>query len=270
MIAALIVLAVRFRSLGRRGLRLSLVALGICTAFSLVLAIPYIEVAREGRQFVQSADEVAGLGADFTKSENRLSIWGDVLDARRPVGAPSFPGVGLLLLAAVGTVSGLRGTGKRRQVVVLGSVLVAVGAFLALGTSSSGWRAYSPYRLLFEFVPLVKVLRAAARAWVIGVLGLGLLAGIGAAAVHVEPPGCSRRTTPAHWFRAESRAVPRSVANCTADALTKAITVIPVRRPSAWVLSWVTIAVSISGSGKPNSMATNRWRVDGFSDFRMF
>lgn len=183
VIAAIVVLAIRRRSLGRRGLKLCVVALGCCAAFALVLAVPYIQVAREGRPFVQSADEVGRLGANFTKAESRLTVWGGLLGTQTPNGVPSFPGVGLLILSPVGAFAALRAGERRRRTAMIALVLVGVGALLGLGTAASGWRAYSPYRLLFEYVPMFKVLRAASRAWVLGVLGLGLLSGLGACAI---------------------------------------------------------------------------------------
>jgi hypothetical protein len=64
-----------------------------------------------------------------------------------------------------------------------GVALTVVGAVLALGTAANGWRRYAPYRLLYEIGPPFDALRATARAWMIGLLGLGVLAGLGARAV---------------------------------------------------------------------------------------
>jgi hypothetical protein len=47
----------------------------------------------------------------------------------------------------------------------------------------TGWRRFAPYRLLFEYVPGWEALRATGRAWVVGLLGVGLLAGLGAVAL---------------------------------------------------------------------------------------
>jgi hypothetical protein len=66
-----------------------------------------------------------------------------------------------------------------RRAVVLGAVLLAAGAVLATGTAATGWRAWTPDRLLFDHLPGVRVVRAANRAWILGLLGLGLLAGAG-------------------------------------------------------------------------------------------
>jgi hypothetical protein len=54
---------------------------------------------------------------------------------------------------------------------------------LALGTSATGIRRYAPYRLLYEVGPPFSALRDTARAWMIGLCGLALLAGLGALAI---------------------------------------------------------------------------------------
>jgi uncharacterized protein YjeT (DUF2065 family) len=70
---------------------------------------------------------------------------------------------------------------------------VLVGLALGLGAGPTGWRRFLPYRLLFEYVPGWEALRATGRAWVVGLLGVGLLAGLGALAIG---RGLARR---AHW-----------------------------------------------------------------------
>jgi hypothetical protein len=72
---------------------------------------------------------------------------------------------------------------RQRRVVVAGGALVVAGALLGLGAGPHGWRRYLPYRLLFEYVPGWEALRATGRAWIVGLLGLGVLAGLGAVAV---------------------------------------------------------------------------------------
>ena len=179
--AAVLVLLVRWRDLGRDGTRAAGAALVAGVAAMGLLALPYAAVLAEGRDFVQSRDEVANLGADFTAAPPG-SVWGSVL-ASDSFSFSAFPGVALLGLSAAGLVVGLRGSPPVRRATVTGVVLVAAGAFLALGTASSGWRSYSPYGLLFDHVPGFSVIRAAARAWAIGLLGMGILAGTGCAAV---------------------------------------------------------------------------------------
>jgi hypothetical protein len=97
-------------------------------------------------------------------------------------GEPAFPGLVLLVLAPIGVVAGWRDR-ARRSAVVAGLALVLVGLALGLGAGPSGWRRFAPYRLLFEYVPGWEALRATGRAWVVGLLGVGLLAGIGTLAL---------------------------------------------------------------------------------------
>ena len=177
--AVALVAAFRWRDLrgrGAVGLGLGLLA---CAAGFVLLALPYLELLGEDRDFVRSADEVANLGIDLLRVDRRLVVWGGVLGKD---GSAAFPGLTLLVLSVVGVAHGLRSQDRRvRRVVLAGLVLLAGGLFLAVGTAGDGWRAWSPYRLLFEHVPGFKVIRAAARAWLIGLLGVGLLAGTGAA-----------------------------------------------------------------------------------------
>jgi hypothetical protein len=200
--AVALVAVVRRRDLGRRGG----IALGIglagCAAGVLALALPYLDVVREGRQFVRSAEEVANLGIDLTAVDPRLALWGPVL-GRDGFTLAAFPGVTLIGLGLVGAVAGVRSSDPRvRRATVAAIVLLVVGAFLATGTAGEGWRAWSPYRLLFEHVPGFKVIRAAARAWVVGLLGLGLLAGLGADRRSPTASGAGRRcTSPWRWWR---------------------------------------------------------------------
>jgi hypothetical protein len=176
LMAAGVITAVRWRSFGRRGRRGLGAALAGCAVGGLLLALPYLAVLAEGREFVRAASEVADLGADFTRADSRLWLWGGTVLDRPGSGAPLFPGLALLVLATGGLLLGWR-TGRYGRALAAAAGLAALGIFLALGTSDEGWRAWSPYRLLFENVPGVKILRAASRGWVVGLLGAGVLAG---------------------------------------------------------------------------------------------
>lgn len=180
--AILMVGVVRRRDLARRGLLALVGGLSTIVVATVVLALPYIAVVREGRHFVGSANEVAKLGVDFTRVERATLVWGRVVGTGI-FPAPAFPGVSLLLFTAVGAVSFWRFKGRGRRIASVATVFLIAGAFLGLGTSGHGWRAYSPYRLLFEFVPGFDILRASNRAWILGLLGLGLFAGEGISAV---------------------------------------------------------------------------------------
>jgi hypothetical protein len=200
--AAALVLAVRWRSLGRRGARFGLGSLVACVAAAAVLAIPYLSVRSEFPSFDRELANLGPFGADFARTDPRLSVWGDLLGLGEgwPVyGQPAFPGLMLLALAPIGLVSAWRAAGRARRVATTAAVLVVGGAFLGIGTAPDGWRAWSPYRILFEVVPGWRALRATGRGWAIGVLGVGLLAGYGALAV-------------ARWLSARTRVRPPRLA----------------------------------------------------------
>jgi hypothetical protein len=185
VIAATVVLVVRWRSLGRAGVVAAAGALVASAAVLALLAIPNLEVAARDPSYHFDLATFGPLGANFTHTEPDLVVWGPLLglgdtDTMRNA---VFPGLVLLALAATGVVSAWRARGRLRVVGWAGVALTAVGAVLALGTAASGWRRYAPYRLLYEIGPPFDALRATARAWMIGLLGLGVLAGLGARAV---------------------------------------------------------------------------------------
>ncbi len=180
--AAAVVLLVRRRSLGRRGWLYALGAVALAAACTLVMAIPYLQVRDEQPGFHRTLADLPALAADFGSTDPRLSIWGSLLGKGTgwPIyGEPAFPGLVLLVLAPIGAVAGWRAGGRLRRAVVTGGALTLVGLALGIGAGPTGWRRYAPYRLLFEFVPGWEALRATGRAWVVGLLGIGVLAGIG-------------------------------------------------------------------------------------------
>jgi hypothetical protein len=180
--AAAVVLLVRWRSLGRRGWLYAAGALLVAALCALVMAIPYLQVRDEQPGFHRTLADLPALAADFLSTDPRLSVWGSLLGKGTgwPIyGEPAFPGIVLLVLAPIGAIAGWRARGRERRTVVVGAALTVVGAALAIGAGPSGWRRYAPYRLLFEYVPGWEALRAAGRAWVVGLLGVGLFAGLG-------------------------------------------------------------------------------------------
>jgi hypothetical protein len=184
-VAAVVVLAVRWRSLLWRGVVAGAVALATSAVLLALLAIPNLQVADRDPSYHFSLANFAPLGANFTHTEPGLVVWGGLLglsdtDTMRNA---VFPGVVLLALAVVGAVVGCRAGGRRRTATIAGLALTAAGGLLALGTSDTGWRRFAPYRFLYELGPPFDALRATARAWMIGLLGLGLLGGFGAVAV---------------------------------------------------------------------------------------
>jgi hypothetical protein len=184
-----VVLLCRARSLGRRGWLAALAALGVGGVCTLLLAIPYLQVQSDMPGFQRTLAELVGLNAKYGKSDPRLSIWGSILgyptvhDGWPIHGEPAWPGLVVLLLAPVGAVTGWRAGGRLRRTAIVGGAITALGVLLASGAAPSGIGAYSPYRLLFDYVPGVSALRATGRAWSVGMLGLGVLAGLGALAI---------------------------------------------------------------------------------------
>ena len=183
--AAAVILLVRWRSLGRRGWLWAVGALAVAGACALALAIPYLQVRNDQPGFKRTLADLPPLAADFGATDPRLSIWGSILGTGGgwPIyGEPAFPGLFLLLLAPIGAVAGWR-SARRRLATIAALALVLVGLALGLGAGPTGWRRYAPYRLLFEYVPGWEALRATGRAWVVGLLGVGVLAGLGALAI---------------------------------------------------------------------------------------
>jgi hypothetical protein len=162
-------------------------ALGVSLACILVLAIPYFQVRSEQPTFERDLSDLPALSADFGATDPRLLIWGPLIgdgpDSWPVYGEPAFPGLVVLVLAPIGLVAGWRAAGERRRATIAAAALVVVGALLGLGAGPTGWRQFMPYRLLFEFVPGWNALRATGRAWVIGLLGVGVLAGLGVEAL---------------------------------------------------------------------------------------
>lgn len=174
VVVALVVMAARRRDLGRRGLVWGAGALFLAGVALTPLVVPYLQRRAALPTFRWTLRDLAIGGADFTKVDARLALWGRVIPAG-PFPPPLFPGLTLLGLGALGLVRG-----QDRRAARLGLVLVVVGAFLALGTADDGWRRWSPYRLLFEYVPGWNALRGTSRGWMVGLAGLGVLAGLGA------------------------------------------------------------------------------------------
>jgi hypothetical protein len=184
--AAAVVLLVRWRSLGRRGWLWAVGALAVAGACALAMAIPYLQVRNDQPGFKRTLADLPPLAADFGATDPRVSIWGSLLGTGGgwPIyGEPAFPGLVLLVLTPIGAIAGWRARARLRLATIAALALVLVGLALGLGAGPTGWRQYAPYRLLFEYVPGWEALRATGRAWVVGLLGVGVLAGIGALAI---------------------------------------------------------------------------------------
>ena len=182
VVVALVVAAVRFRSFGRRGFAyLAGGAAGGGVVVAL-MAIPYLRVRDRFPGIEWTLDGISAFGAHFTEVDYRDRLWAPLLGA--PTGSAAekaFPGLVVLGFAVCALVVARRMAPKLRPAVWAGLALTVVGFLMAIGASDSGWRRYTPYRLVFEIVPGFTALRDTGRAWIIGMLGLGLLAGLGVA-----------------------------------------------------------------------------------------
>ena len=181
--AAGIVVLVRVRSLRARGLLGALAAVLTAVALLLPIAWPYLRNARElGDAYRWQLGDLAASGADFLSVDPASTVWGSALAA--PTGIfsqPTFPGVAVLGLALVGLVAW--GRQADRRVRTLAVSLAVVGAVLAIGSADEGWRRHAPYRLVYDHVPGGDALRATGRFWLVGLLGMGLLVGVGVARI---------------------------------------------------------------------------------------
>jgi hypothetical protein len=185
IIAAAVVLLVRWRALGKRGLLVAAGALAASAVLLAILAIPNLAVQSRDPSYTFTLADFDLNGANFGHTEPGLSVYGSILGLgeKDTMRNALFPGFALLGFAIAGAISGWRAGGRRKTATITGLALIVVGALLAIGTSDSDWRKYAPYRVLYELVPPFDALRATARAWMIGLLGLGLLAGFGALAL---------------------------------------------------------------------------------------
>lgn len=180
--AAVVVLVVRARHLGRRGWLAAGASLAVAGAAALLLAAPYLGRHAAIPNFHWTIADLRSEGADFLHADSRLAVFGGALGRGRPwpqFPPPLFPGATLLVFGAVGLIAGVRGDRDRRRITAVAVALLIVGAVVAVGTSDTGWRQFAPYRLIFDFAPGGRALRATFRGWMVGLLGLGLLAGLG-------------------------------------------------------------------------------------------
>jgi hypothetical protein len=184
-LAAVVVLIVRLRSLGRRGMVAAAASLAIAAGCGTLLAIPNMQVAsRYPNTYRFTLDYFKVWGGSFTRVEPGLVIWGSILGhTKNDIPTAVFPGATLAIFALVGILHAWRSGRTRRTAAVTGLALVGVGTVVAVGTSGTGWRQYAPYRLLYAIGPPFNVLRGTARGWMIALCGLGLLAGFGVVAL---------------------------------------------------------------------------------------
>jgi hypothetical protein len=159
---------------------------------SVLLAVPvllpYWRVVEEHgvRRDSAEAASLAALPTTFVASPSRLHLpWSHHFD--RPQGGAYFPGVTALVLAGVALFAA--GGWRRPRVRMLVGVALA-GALLALGPSTP---LFAAFRTVF---PPMKGLRDPSRFAALFVLGVGVLAALGLAALRRRLPGRWGLTVP--------------------------------------------------------------------------
>jgi len=182
---------VRVRSLRWGGLFRVAVAAGAGVVPVGLLALPYLSTRQRYGSYGWSLSGVADLSpkaGSFLSTDSQNVAWGELMGYETLGyglrGALLFPGLVVFVLAVLGLLLALRSQEQRTRLVArLGVVLTLTGGLLALGASEDGWRQFSLFRILYELVPGWRSIRAPDRFWVVGILGLGVLAAHGACRV---------------------------------------------------------------------------------------
>jgi hypothetical protein len=156
---------------------LALLALAgtLAVALCLPFLLPYAQVRRE-QGLVRPIDEVAGYSATVasylsTGARLHFSTWSE--PHYRRAGESLFPGVAPLLLACAAILSGLAWRDRRARMLLATTV---VGLLFSFGPR------FEPYRTLYEHLPLLQGLRAAARYGYLVVFGIGAIGAFALAA----------------------------------------------------------------------------------------
>src|SRR5581483_1491198 len=150
-------------------------------AFLMIVAagLPYFQANRQ-LEFQRSLGDQESVSAHvrsfISVGENHL--YGNFLPIDRT--EPLFAGALILVLAVIGAVT--RGPTRDRLfwiLLIAGAVILALGPTLRLDTLVLPL----PYRFLYEFVPGFKAMRAPIRFFILGMLGISILAAGGTRAV---------------------------------------------------------------------------------------
>jgi hypothetical protein len=173
-LGVLVTLLVRWRDLTPRrvGEVFASLAVGALPAVPIVLA--HLRVLNSGEVASYGLAAVADLSAQVGLVDRRVLLWRGWLGPSTPAERlllPTFPGVAPLIGAATGWFAAGR---EHRHQRTLGLSLVVLGAVLGFGLSDTGWRRFTPMRLLFE-VPGFNAIRGAGRYWTLALLGLAIL-----------------------------------------------------------------------------------------------
>jgi hypothetical protein len=181
-------LALRRRTMGGRALAAASVAgVGVLLLAAGLLARPYLRVLDHHPEAHRTAAQVAGLSGplrQFLAAPEENLVWGEATQGIRD-GLSSvpeqtlFPGVAIVALALAGVVAT---TFPRRLRLGLAVATLGLGA-LSLGFHQHGVGTLYPYRLLYEYAPGWRGIRAPGRLMTLTSLALALLAAAGAQAL---------------------------------------------------------------------------------------
>ncbi len=144
------------------------------------LALPYTQVREQQglERTVGESEEYSATPSSYLRVQRRNKAWSWLTDHQGGEDT-LFPG-GLVL---VGAVVGLVGWRRRPAATVALLLVTTLGVILSLGPTwrpGSGTGPPLPYRLLFDYFPFFKAMRVPARFGALALLGLILLAGLGA------------------------------------------------------------------------------------------
>jgi hypothetical protein len=166
-----------------------LVAVAALTAALAPFAAPYRHIASREMRYVRPLADVANFSARpswFVATPPRNVIYGRATEAWRDrtriEEKTLFPGLGVLGLAAIGVWSRRRSK-DHRAVIIAGGLLIVLGVVLAFGASTTGPRSHTPWAFLYRHFSSFRSLRAATRVHLLTILGLAVLAGLGAQVV---------------------------------------------------------------------------------------
>lgn len=189
--ATILVVAVRARDLGwRGGGRVAAAAVAGAAAVAWTLP-PYLANAQDQQGFERTLSDTTAYRGRLLAAESTNSVWGNILPSEPYLsadGLPVFAGVTVWVLAVLGLVAAWRGRGRPEgarawAAARLGAVVAAVSGVLALGAGTSGIARWTPFGALFQLVPGFSVIRAPGRFWALGLVGLAILAGLGASSL---------------------------------------------------------------------------------------
>lgn len=165
----------------------SFLALGAAAAVGVLVVFPFVRPYQRVHErlpnFTRTVEQVrqnSALASSFLSAPADNVVYGGVTksfrERQRSIETDLFPGVIVVAAASSGTVWAIRDRRRRATVIALLAV-AAVGVALSLGVGDSG----SLWGLLFDRLSVFRSLRAAARANIMVMLAMSILAGGGAA-----------------------------------------------------------------------------------------